>query len=166
MAFSTNLREYLHKINVKYMIFPPPPDCDASQVQTDFDRTVGEIAMAFIFNADKSYEMLALSASENVDMEQLRSAVGVDSARLAHERECKKLFPECDISAIPILGNYFNMRVYCSTRLLQQRSVSFNAGSHDEIIKIPIEDFIKVEKPIAIPYPKRSERAREPEYFI
>ena len=78
--------------------------------------------------------LMVLMTLETIDFERMKYLLGARSIRLATEVECQKLFPGCESSAIPILGNFYNVPVYCSSKLLEQHRITFNTGTHDETL--------------------------------
>jgi Ala-tRNA(Pro) deacylase len=66
---------------------------------------------------------------------------------LATEKEFEDLFPDCDIGAMPPIGNLYGMDVFVAQALTQDKEIAFNAGSHYELIKLGYKDFERVVNP-------------------
>ena len=106
-----------------------------------------EMAKSVIIKIDGKYAMAVLPAPEKINFDFLKSTLKAKSAELADEEEFRSLFPECEVGAMPIFGNLYNMPVYCSKRILDDDDIYFNAGSHTEAIKLPTKDFTSLVHP-------------------
>jgi Ala-tRNA(Pro) deacylase len=71
---------------------------------------------------------------------------------LADEDEFKGMFPECDIGAMPPFGNLYGMDVFVAETLAEDEEISFNAGSHTELIKMAYKDFENLAKPFKLKF--------------
>ena len=60
---------------------------------------------------------------------------------LADEQDLNEMFPDCDLGAMPPLGNLYGMHVYVGESLTHDEEIAFNAGSHTELIKLRYRDF-------------------------
>ena len=76
----------------------------------------------------------------------LREAAGGE-VRFASEDEFKDSFPDCETGAMPPFGNLYGMDVYLAQPLTEDEEIAFNAGSHTELIKMPLHDFERLVKP-------------------
>ena len=65
----------------------------------------------------------------------------------AGEKEFAGLFPECEIGAMPPFGNLFGMDVYVSEELAADDEIAFNAGAHNELLRLSYEDYKKLVHP-------------------
>jgi len=92
--------------------------------------------------------VVALSSSEDFDVKDLQLFLNRQDVRVADESECRKWFPDCEVTALPALGSAFGMPVYCSPNVLQKNKITFNSGTHDEIIQLTTNDFIDLTHPV------------------
>jgi Ala-tRNA(Pro) deacylase len=94
--------------------------------------------------------MVVLPAHEHVNFAALKQATGVTNADLASESEFKSQFPECEVGAMPPFGNLYDMAVYVSSDLSKQDQITFNAGSHSELLQLAYGDFSRLVNPKVI----------------
>jgi Ala-tRNA(Pro) deacylase len=80
----------------------------------------------------------------------LRAATQAETLSLAKEREFKESFPECEIGAMPPFGNLYGMGVFVDESLTQDKEIAFNAGSHNELIRLSYADFERLVKPTVL----------------
>jgi len=100
-----------------------------------------------VFLAENGYRMVVLPASKVVDFQELRAMLGFAHARLATEKELSRLFPGCDLGAMPPLGNLYGMPVYLDSSLLADEQIAFNAGTHRDVVHLRLEDFRRLANP-------------------
>jgi Ala-tRNA(Pro) deacylase len=67
--------------------------------------------------------------------------------RLGTERELQELFPECELGAMPPLGNLFNLPVIVDAGVDSLEFIAFNAGTHRDVIHMHTAIFEKLTKP-------------------
>ncbi len=48
---------------------------------------------------------------------------------------------------MPPFGNLFDMKVYLSKELSEEKEIVFNAGTHSQLLKLSYEDYEKLVKP-------------------
>jgi Ala-tRNA(Pro) deacylase len=81
----------------------------------------------------------------------VKSALGCKEARLATEDEFASRFPECEIGAMPPFGNLFGIPVYVDTTLEADETIFFNAGNHQQTVRMKFKDFKKLVEPNVVP---------------
>src|SRR6266542_6445441 len=96
---------------------------------------------------DGKMAMAVVPASLRVSLEQLRDAIGAHEVTLADEAEFAALFPDCEVGAMPPFGNLYGLEVYVADVLAEDEQMSFNAGTHTEIIRLRYADFERLVRP-------------------
>lgn len=109
-------------------------------------RLVAKVTMACAVD-DGELFMLVLPSHERVDFEEISHVIGRE-VRLAHEWEFQQAFPDCEIGAMPPFGNLYQLPVYVEDALTQDDAIVFNAGTHEETLKIAYRDFDRLVHPI------------------
>ena len=111
-----------------------------------------ELAKTLIVKIDGVLAMVVLPASYAVDLSLLRAATGARIVSLAKESEFKDRFPECEIGAMPPFGNLYGMAVYVEESLTNDEKISFNAGSHYELLQISYANFERLVNPSVLKF--------------
>jgi len=57
------------------------------------------------------------------------------------------LFPDCEIGAVPPLGELYGLRVLVDESLAADKEITFNAGTHRDAIRMIYDDFVSLTKP-------------------
>ncbi len=105
------------------------------------------VAKVFIAWADGQLVMLVLPAPALVDLDRVRVLLNAQEVRRAREAEFAKLFPDCDVGAMPPLGNLYYVPVYLDCTLADQATIVFQAGSHRTTLKVAMSDYWRLVQP-------------------
>lgn len=141
------LREFLDEQGIQYNAIPHQVAYTARQTASATHVSRQELAKTVIVKIDGVVAMAVLPAAQEIDLSLLRTATGASSVNLARESEFQDRFPECEIGAMPPFGNLYRMTVYVDESLTKDEHISFNAGSHYELLQISYADFERVVKP-------------------
>ncbi|AOE87629.1 aminoacyl-tRNA deacylase [Pseudomonas sp. TCU-HL1] len=77
--------------------------------------------------------MAVVPASRHVDLEKVRRLTH-RHWRLVHERDFGQRFANCDVGAIPAVGNLFGLDTLVDQSLTEQPDIYFESGRHDELV--------------------------------
>jgi Ala-tRNA(Pro) deacylase len=146
------LKEFLDSSGVKYVSIVHSMAYTAQEIAATTHIPGKEIAKTVMVKLDGKMAMAVLPASYRVDFDLLQEAAGASNVELADEDEFKGMFPECDIGAMPPFGNLYGMDVFVAETLAEDEEISFNAGSHTELIKMAYKDFENLAKPFKLKF--------------
>ena len=104
-------------------------------------------AKAVLVNVDGALRMAVLAATERVDLRRLQECLGAKKVRLASEAEFAPAFPDCDLGAMPIFGSIYGIPVLVADELTGNAEVAFTAGTHRDVVRVAMKDFLDVENP-------------------
>jgi|SRR5581483_1361259 len=107
-------------------------------------RSFAKTVMVFL---DGVLTMVVAPASYHVDLAMLKAATGAATVSVASEAEFRDRFPGCETGAMPPFGHLYGLPVFADERLTREESISFNAGSHRELIRMSWKDFARLAQP-------------------
>jgi Ala-tRNA(Pro) deacylase len=113
----------------------------ASELAASIHATGREVAKVVIVHADGFSVMAVLPANRLIDVRQFAITTGAANLSFAKEREMKKLFPDCEVGAMPPFGNLYDVPVYVDESLAREENIFFPAGSHHETLEMRYGDF-------------------------
>lgn len=148
---SPNIRKYLHNHDVKFKTISHPRAYTALQCAQGAHIKGGFFAKSVVVKLDDKFVLVAIPANIRLDLEQLKKTTKAKHAELAHEYEFQDKFADCEIGAIPLLGELYGMDVYLADSLAHKEWLAFNAGNHNQLIKIKGEDFLNLVHPKTLP---------------
>jgi Ala-tRNA(Pro) deacylase len=106
-----------------------------------------KLAKTVVYAGAQGYGLAVLPADCLIDMATLGEFVNDPFIRLGTERELQELFPECELGAMPPLGNLFNLPVIVDAGVDSLEFIAFNAGTHRDVIHMHTAIFEKLTNP-------------------
>jgi Ala-tRNA(Pro) deacylase len=100
-----------------------------------------------IVKIDGKLAMAVVPASCHVDLPLLKRAAGAKAVELASEMEFKDKFPDCEAGAMPPFGNLYGMTVYVDESLTLLKEITFNAGTHRDLMRMDWADLARLVEP-------------------
>jgi Ala-tRNA(Pro) deacylase len=140
------LREFLDYHRVKYVVISHSPAFTAMEIAASAHIPGKELAKTVMVEIDGRIAMAVLPASQKVDLELLRDAVGAERVGLAKQSAFRDRFPG-DLGAMPPFGNLYDMDVYVADSLTEDEEIAFNAGSRTELVRLAYRDFERLVQP-------------------
>ncbi|MBA7596670.1 YbaK/EbsC family protein [candidate division WOR-3 bacterium] len=141
------LRDFLDSHSIKYVTISHSQAYTAQEIASSAHIPGKELAKTVMIKIDGKMAMAVLPASYKVDFDLLKKTIGASKVELASEKEFQDIFPECDVGAMPPFGNLYGMEVFAAESLSEDEEITFNAGSHTELIRLAYKDFERLVKP-------------------
>jgi len=143
----TKLREFLDSQHIKYMVISHSVAYTAQGIAALVHLSGKKLAKTVIVKIDGVLAMAVVPASLHVDLDLLRTAAGASLVEVATEQEFKDAFPDCETGAMPPFGNLYDMAVYADARLATHEEITFNAGTHRELMRVGWADVVRLVEP-------------------
>ena len=147
MPLSERLCSFLESHQAEYTVTTHPKAFTAREVAAAEHLAPREIAKTVVIFGDGAYLLVVIPASKLVDHYEVRPVLGLAQARLATEDELGTLFPDCELGAMPPFGPLYGLTVYMDASLIGPDTIAFNAGTHSEVIHMPIAEFHRLVSP-------------------
>jgi len=138
---TTNLVQYLNQSGIPFELVTHLPAFSAHDVASATHVTDKELAKTIIIHADEGNWMAVLPANYRLNDRLIKRALGVKHVHFLQEEELTKLFPDCEVGAMPPIGNLYSMPVVVDKTMTQDDQIVFNAGTHTESVKMKFGDF-------------------------
>ncbi len=147
MPILRKLKETLDRAQISYEVYNHPQAFTAQEIAASQHVSGREMAKVVILKLDGSFAMGVLPANKMVSFDRARAGLGVKEVSLATEAEFVRLFPECEIGAMPPFGELFGLPVYVDPALEKDETIVFNAGNHQQTVKLKYRDFKEIVRP-------------------
>lgn len=108
-----------------------------------------ELAKVVFVEVDGEPAMAVIPAPQYVDLDRLRALSGANQAHILTEKDFSARFPDCDPGSEPPLGRLYGVKVFLDETLARQPLVAFKAGSHEAIIEMSLDEFLRINPPTA-----------------
>jgi len=141
------LMEFLDREKVKYVTIRHSTAYTMSEIAALAHVPGKQVAKTVIVKLDGKMAMAVVPSPMHVSLDHLKELTGADSVELATEGEFMKLFPGCEVGAMPPFGNLYGLEVYVSPELGKYDEIAFNAGVHTDLVKLAYDDFVRLAKP-------------------
>jgi Ala-tRNA(Pro) deacylase len=146
MPISTRIKNHLEENKIPYSPLAHPSAYTSQGAAAVMHVPGGEVAKTVIVAAGKDYYLVVLPASYHVNPGRLAHVIG-RPIRMATETEFSDLFPDCELGAMPPLGELYGLPVYVDESLLADKEIVFNAGTHRDAIRMNFDDFVSLARP-------------------
>jgi Ala-tRNA(Pro) deacylase len=141
MSIAMNLRSFLDAKHTPYQVLPHATTYTAMEAAQALHVPGKELAKVVIIKTDDRYCMAVLPAPYRVNMAALADGMGAQQAELATETEIRRLFPDCEVGAMPPFGNLYGLPVCVDRSLTEDIQIVFDGGNHQEAVKMTYHDF-------------------------
>ena len=158
MPILRKLKAVLDQAKISYEVFNHPQAYTAQEIAASQHVSGREMAKVVILKLDGHFAMGVLPANKMVSFERARVGLGVKELSLATEDEFARLFLECEIGAMPPFGELFNLPVYVDPALEKDETIVFNAGNHQQTVRLRYADFKGIVKPTVVPLTRDEKR--------
>jgi len=147
MKCRERLEQYLRENGAGYEVMTHSQAFTAQEMAAALHVPGHQVAKVVIVEADGQPAMLVLPAPYRLNIEKVRTLLGVKQARLAKEDEFTDLFPDCATGAMPPFGNLYDVPVYVDKSLTKESHIVFRVGSHRETVKLAYADYSRLAQP-------------------
>jgi Ala-tRNA(Pro) deacylase len=135
------LKNYLDQQGVRYLTISHSMAFTALEIARSSHIPSREMAKTLVVEILDQPAIAVIPAVQKFDLDILKKAFGTGKVELAGEGKFSKLFPDCEVGAMPPFGNLYGMDTYVAESVSAQEYIAFNAGSHSEIIKMLYHDY-------------------------
>jgi Ala-tRNA(Pro) deacylase len=99
------------------------------------------VAKVVVARADGELCLAVIAASQHLDAERLRAAMGARLVSLAPEAAFAERFGPCEPGAEPPLG-LFGLPIYVDAKLALEPRILMRAGTHEDAIEVQTDDWL------------------------
>lgn len=142
------LRRFLEDNHVKFVTISHSPAFTAQEIASTVHLPGKELAKTVMVKLDGKLAMAVLPAPDKLSAKRLREVTGAEEVELASEEDFARVFPNCEVGAMPPFGNLWDMPVLVDRKLREDEEIAFNAGSHTELVKLDYADFERLVEPV------------------
>ena len=143
MTIAARVEDYLNQNAVKFDLLAHKTtgstheSADAAHVPDD------HIAKGVMVRDGQGQALVVLPGDVWLVLDMLNKASG-RAFRLDEESELTDLFPDCAPGAVPPLGHAYGFETYMDERLTTLANVFFEAGDHQNLVRVDGADFVRL----------------------
>ena len=143
MTIASTVQRYLVGEGIGYALLSHPITGSSSETAQSARISGNCIAKTVVLRdgaAGDGYLLAVVPASHHLSLDLVQGCLGRYVA-LASEQEIGQLFPDCDLGAIPPLGEAYGLDVVLDDSLAGLDEVCFEGGDHRTLIRVGGEQF-------------------------
>lgn len=141
MSIATTVRDYLEELDVVYDVVEHPASATSLETAHRACLPAHSLAKGVLIKDETGVLSLAVVPSDrSVDLGRVSEALG-HRAELASESELPRKFEDCELGAVPPIGNAYALNVLLDERLVEEDEVYLEAGDHHELVHVKGEEF-------------------------
>lgn len=141
------LKAFLDGAHVRYLTIGHSSAYTAQEIAASTHVSGKEFAKTVMIKIDGELAMAVLPASSQIDFNSIKNFFHTKNVSLALEAEFKDCFPDCELGAMPPFGNLYGLPVFVADSMAEYKEISFNAGSHTEVMRLSYIDFKRIVRP-------------------
>ena len=101
------------------------------------------IAKAVVLKDSRGYVMVVVPSVHHIELGTVHRRLG-RRLRMVLEEELGTLFPDCEVGAVPPLGDAYGIETVWDDALLGQSDIYFEAGDHEHLVRVTGEQFLRL----------------------
>lgn len=137
MAIVDRLQRLLDRVDAHYELITYPRAYTAQQIAHNAHVTGKRFAKVLVLRDDVGKDfMVVVPAYRQFDPDVVRQVTGRMGTRLEHESELLRLFPDCELGAMPPFGNLYGLPMWVDRCLARGPEIFFEAGNHYELVRM------------------------------
>jgi len=140
MGIAMTLKDYMSKMGTEYEVVAHPRAMTALEIAQAAHVSGDCLAKAVVLEDEKGYVMAVVPSTHQVRLGMLRKQLNRE-LRLASEYELAGLFKDCELGAMPPVGQAYGLETVVAEDLAHQPEVYFEAGDHEELIRMSGSEF-------------------------
>lgn len=135
MTMAITLRKYLADHGIAYDVLPHRHTTTTLNAATTAHVPAASVAKPVVLEDENGYLMAVIPAHHHVKIGRLNRLLGRHMG-LATEPELKALFSDCELGAIPPVGEAYGMETVIDESLEECQDVYLEAGDHEEFLHL------------------------------
>jgi Ala-tRNA(Pro) deacylase len=143
MFISPTLEDCLRRTGSRYEIVHHPHSEFSMETAQTAHIPGDRLAKTVILQDDEGYVAAVLPSTYHLQLYKLWEETGRKLV-LATEDEVRELFKDCEMGAVPPIAMAYGMHTYLEESLLREPDVYFEAGDHEDLVHMRMEDFISL----------------------
>ena len=145
MAIASTVLTYLQRNKIRYDIVAHPRTERSRDSAAISHVPADRMAKAVVLNDPRGYLMAVVPSDRHVKVDRLSKRFG-RTFELASEDRIAPVFKDCDVGAIPPIGTAYGMETILDDSLVGLPEVYFEAGDHEELIRVDGDSFVRLLK--------------------
>lgn len=137
---AAKLKRFLLSHRVDYRLYCHPRTYNLEDCAKKHSISGSAFAKAIVVKDKKNYWVVVIPLHCEIDFAKLNSLLKRE-VYVVSDKEADKLFDDCEPLSHPPLGSAYHLAIVVDTKLLNNKTIFFEAGSHAGVIGLEKSDF-------------------------
>lgn len=153
MSLNPRLGALIGRHGVGYRIVPHAETITTTQAARVTHVQPHRVAKVVVVRDSTGSDFLVvLPALLHFDPQVIHDVTGRPGVWLEDEAELRRLFPDCELGAMPPIGHLYGLATYIDPCLLEShQDIWFQGGNHHELVQMSVADFTRIATPFYEP---------------
>ncbi len=144
MNIAPTIQDYLAERQIAYEVLSHPRTTTSATTAQAAHLPGRSVAKAVVVEDERGYMVAVLPATAHLQLTRLERELHRSGLHLASEPELGKLFPDCELGAVPPLGQAYGLPTIIDEELALQPDVFFEAGDHRHVVHVSQGEFSRL----------------------
>ncbi len=143
MSVSITLEDCLRNKDSRYEVVRHPHSHNSMDTAEAAHIPGDRLAKTVLLADESGYVAAVLPSTHHVRLSEMWKKTGRRLV-LASETEMRELFKDCEVGAVPPVCTAYGLQTYLDESLIRQPDVYFEAGDHEQLIHMNIDQFLEL----------------------
>lgn len=143
MRMAATLQRSLDSAHAQYDLVPHPHSATSLEAARVANVSAERLAKPVILDDREGHFLMAVvPASRHLDVGKVRK--DAKDWQLTNEATLAGLFKDCELGALPALGQSYGMKMLVDPQLTRQRDIYLEAGDHENLVHMRMDQYLKL----------------------
>ncbi|AOE88251.1 aminoacyl-tRNA deacylase [Pseudomonas sp. TCU-HL1] len=143
MRMAETLQRSLDRAHTQFDLVPHPHSATSLESARVANIPAERLAKTVILDDRQGHFLMAVvPASRHLDVGKVRKDARL--WQLTHEADLARLFTDCELGAVPALGEPYGMKMLVDPQLTRQRDIYLEAGDHESLVHMRMDQYLKL----------------------
>ncbi|AMX01583.1 aminoacyl-tRNA deacylase [Microbulbifer thermotolerans] len=144
MTIAAKVSQFLRDQLVDYQLIQHPHSRTSRESAHAAHVREEQVAKAILLKDEQGHVLAVIPASSSLDMRALHEETGRPHLEMVPEAELGRAFPDCELGALPPLGQAYGITTLLDSSLRHCDTVYFEAGDHEELVEMDGAHFARL----------------------
>ena len=140
MTIAATLKNYLDQQHIDYVLLSHPHSGSSHETAAAAHVPADHVAKAVVVRDAEAYFVVVIPADCWLKLEAVNTELN-RILNLATEDEIAEIFTDCEVGAVPPLGDAYRIETLLDKSLTSLANVYFEAGDHEHLIHVSGDSF-------------------------
>jgi len=141
MAIAPKVQDYMARSGAKYEVLTHPHSQNSMETAELAHVPGNRLAKSVVLQDDDGFVMAVLPSTCHVQVAELCREMN-RNLRLVTEKDLPRAFTDCELGAIPPIGQAYGVTTVLDDSLTEEPEIYFEAGDHEQLIRMQRDDFV------------------------